>query len=928
MLFLMKFSALWISILALLFCFAPCHAQEAAGTLRGTALDYSSHKPLAGVLIKVEGTSLATRADSSGKFIFRSISAGKYKLIGVLGNYYSTVSDPIEIYPEKTTSVQINMLSGEPAKFLYFSVGGITVTAERDLLPGSHENTFKISSSEIEHMQATNIGDVLDLIPGVDCANRPGLETPKKIGLRGADGLAYSPAQADQPEAFGTRLVVDNIPFSNNVNLNAGAGASYGEVKPTVGGGIDLRKLPADNVEAVEVIYGVPSVEYGDFVGGIVRVTTKSGDAPMRLKLKSNPDTKEFNLSDGFALGSGHTINYSINYAYGLRDIRFSGDEVKRLSFQAVFNHKVLSRLKMNETIRFSRWFDDYTVEGDSLARQAYNHDSDLSIGQKIDYRISKQTSLSFTGYLNYTNRKNYRRQKETVSNVYVTNRLTSGTQPAALLQQPYIWDMLTTGREYHAAGKVNLQHRLLTKGIIHNLLIGGEYQFEGNRGQGRQFDPLSPPFGKAGDRPHSFRDIPDFRQAGFYAEDRIAARLHFPMTFTLGLRGEMYNPTGFGGSELIRSRNGTYWNPRTGLRIRFHRDLQIRSSYGISSKAPPLLYLYPEPFYQDILEWHYGVSDTIPLMTTNIFNLENPGLKGYTQRKFEVAVDYQIQNIGLTLTAFRERVDNAPSLVSLPLMREVYAWPEWPSSQNKVLVKKDAVNNGAFARAENLAWVERRGMEFVLHSRRIDRLNMIFRINGAFSIRRNGRKSSLSVSGSKKITEIGTQGGHRDIDVYPVYPYFDGRSKKLIMKYNLDYVNKPLGIWLTFTFYHKILDESLTYDTNLKYKTASGYFKDGIYYPVSPEQASDLGLVSIFEANSTTTFRLPVTYFFNITVSKGIYEGMELSLFVNNVLNERNFYYNNSEISVAANPEIFFGIEFSAKVQPLAKSAFSSLFK
>ena len=81
--------------------------------------------------------------------------------------------------------------------------------------------------------------------------------------------------------------------------------------------GIDLRTITTDNIESVEVITGVPSVEYGDLTGGAVIVNTKAGRQPLQIKFNTNPNVYMFSGTKGFGLGEkGGNVNVGLDYAY------------------------------------------------------------------------------------------------------------------------------------------------------------------------------------------------------------------------------------------------------------------------------------------------------------------------------------------------------------------------------------------------------------------------------------------------------------------------------------------------------------------------------------------------------------------------------------------------------------------------------------
>ena len=63
------------------------------------------------------------------------------------------------------------------------------------------------------------------------------------------------------------------------------------------------NNLSTSNVESIEVISGIPSVEYGDVGSGIVKISTKKGKTPYMVTFSSNPNTKQVSASKGFGIG-------------------------------------------------------------------------------------------------------------------------------------------------------------------------------------------------------------------------------------------------------------------------------------------------------------------------------------------------------------------------------------------------------------------------------------------------------------------------------------------------------------------------------------------------------------------------------------------------------------------------------------------------
>jgi len=56
----------------------------------------------------------------------------------------------------------------------------------------------------------------------------------------------------------------------------------------------------------------------------------------------------------------------------------------------------------------------------------------------------------------------------------------------------------------------------------------------------------------------------------------------------------------------------------------------------------------------------------------------------------------------------------------------------------------------------------------------------------------------------------------------------------------------------------------------------------------------------------------------FSLVASKSLFKGAEVSLFVENIFNDRAYYLNREGLYSSRNHEIFWGIAFSSKIDDL----------
>ncbi|MDR9830557.1 TonB-dependent receptor plug domain-containing protein, partial [Vibrio sp. FNV 38] len=143
---------------------------------------------------------------------------------------------------------------------------GVTVTASYP--KDGTGTTHNIGRDALNHLQLSNMSDMLALLPGGKTVN-PDLTAATELTVRGGGSGAGN-------AAFGTAVEVNGVRMGDN--------AAFGGLA-----GVDTRSLQVENIESVEVVSGVPSAEYGDLGSGMVRVTTRKGRTPVQATFSVNP---------------------------------------------------------------------------------------------------------------------------------------------------------------------------------------------------------------------------------------------------------------------------------------------------------------------------------------------------------------------------------------------------------------------------------------------------------------------------------------------------------------------------------------------------------------------------------------------------------------------------------------------------------------
>ncbi len=851
--------------------------QESIGTIKGVVRDKAGEL-LPGANVVIKGTRVGCSTSVDGAYIIAKLKPGVYMLeVSYVG--CAAVRKEVVVRPGETSVA--DFVLDQPS----FMIGAIECVGNTELLPKDANTKTVISSAVIEHYQASSVGDVLDLVPGIQKTANPGLSKTSQIAVRGD--------QDDNLSAFGTLVMVDGIPLSNNANLQFEKYTSSTTGVSNRLGGADLRTIPADNIQSIEVVSGVPSVRYGDVTSGIINVQTKIGRQPHRVKFKSNPDTWEGNLGGGIMFDSTG-VSYNLNVARSERDLRKDGDEFTRLTGQVVLTNTLFDgAVTMNNKLYGQRLFDEEKPKGDVWQTHNYNRGYTLTYSLWGKYIPPDEVSnWEYNTYVTYR-KENSMRSKLVQSDIRIL--------PSGDTISTYVGKVETRGEEWTLGGRLEWNQLFYTGDLIHRFTVGSDVQYNANTGEGVLVDTLFNYYGSTSGRSsYKFDDIPGQLLWSLYAEDKFTGTLGCDYNLSFGVRYEMYRPLSFnikglwGDGDLVRSRQGSYFNPRMNLLVYLSDVNQVRLSAGFSSKSPSMSSIYPEP---DVLRWRNPFENRIVHFRPDLRSLD---LKGYREGQVELAYDHKLfGNIGTSFSGYYKKRNNEPRSVDNP----IFAIASVGQNSQAYFVDR-------YSKYANVGWTETKGLEFAFRTNQIRPLNMEFQLVGSYSFIKRG--SNALLFDETPDASRGEFPNYRvpdmpyDTLVGLVYPSSYRWDDRLILNYYVKYTVPPLGLWIT------LRAEQLVFE---RYQS----------YSAKPLDYSLLSPAALLEQQFQESMRPRyVKWLFNLNISKSLFKGGEVSFYVNNFLDDPAIgRYNTTATTYSdnvRNPDLFYGIEFSLSVDELLK--------
>lgn len=920
--------------LTLLFCALSytISAQKPNNTtsFQGRVIEQATDEPLPGANISLAQYGITTTADADGYFTLKNVPLGKttvqIKFIGML---------PI--------SKEITVKSGQskPEIFLMeeenFSLKEVTVVATNNKVGSSTASS--ISRSAIDHLQATSLGDIMELLPG-QLASNPTLNSPSKAVLR--------QVQSDALNSMGTSIVFNGSPISNNANLQIGNTAKNGTLNTgftsTAGSGSDMRQISVDNIESVDVIRGIPSVEYGDMTSGVIIVNPKAGVYPFQIKIKINPTLTQASIGKGFGLGkNGGNLSVDFDYAKSLSDERRPYQGFQRFTTNLLYSKNFKQHL--TTTTGFGLYSDlDATKLDPSDARYQRERRAE-NIGFKFNTNIVWNIDNDFLKFIklnvsaNYARQKGYNQEIKGNFGYMVTSAMQDGTvtsnrqeeildvsgnpitnadrlDPSALtniLPYEFLTQMSTYGKPLNLFGKLSANFFKEIFSTRNRIVVGLDWKTDVNFGKGKVFDPLMPP--ESGLRKRPYSEIPALNQLSAYAEENLSTSLiDRELKLQLGVRMDAIQPG--------RKENRTVVSPRLNVSYEIvPRVITLKGGWGVTAKAPPLMFLYPENAYFDFVNYDNlgstGIADNqkLSIITTKVYDTANRKLKIAKNTKSEIGADFQFGQTSLSITGYNEVLRNGYSFGQDFGTFHLFELIKYKTVANRPgnypQISEDKRSNVilSYNTPLNDRTNKNQGIEFDFSSGQIAAIRTQFVFNGAWM---RTRMYSTNCSFYQKNPDA--NGTYKDIGVYAPG---DGSEYKRFST-NLRIIhNIPRISFLISLSIQTIWHDSHRY-LGTENKTPIGYLSatDLAYTALNPGDPIHPDWQKQILANREIKESYSPLWLFNLRLTKELKKFGGFAFFVNNLFMHRPMEESkrNPGNYKMRNPEQFFGAEIWLK--------------
>lgn len=792
-----------------------------------------------------------------------------------------------------------------------------------------------IGRQAMDHLQPSSFGDMMELIPG-GRAQDPYLTGPNTINLREAGVGDNNYATS----SLGTSFIIDGAPISTNANLQRVSGGTDSESlkRDFTNRGVDMRSISTDDIERVEIVRGIPSVEYGDLTSGLVKIERRRGGNNITARLKADMGSYLFYVGKGFEWQPRKlSLNINADYLDSRIDPRNTLENYKRITLSARL-HKAWSGTHFNTTLATSV---DYTGSFDNDKT-----DPDLNEGAIDTYESSYNRWALMTSFslkpndydswfkaLNATLSTSLDNDNITREKFIQLRRATiaatsteQGESDAVILPYSYTTKHEVDGKPFNLFLKVNAKLQVPTERVSNSLLLGVDWNVDKNYGKGQIFEPTLPLYPGMSGRPRDISMIPASHTFSVYAEENLKTTIAGnTIEVVAGIRGShMMNL-----SSRYALNSKFYWDPRVNIGWTFPQFkvgddvgfVRLSGGLGEHTKMPTIEHLYPEPVYIDLVQFNYyhpnEAYKRIGIMTY-VVDPTNYDLRAARNFKWEVGTDINIAGNRLSVTYFRENMTSGFRSTALyaPYDYKLYDTSvidggtlTGPPSMEGVPYEatRELV---AYSRYSNGSQTKKEGIEYTFASRRIEKIHTRLTINGAWfkTVHRN------SVALMERPSQVV---GDRQVPFVGIYKDIEGYTDEMVnTNFTLD-TDVPR---LKLGFSVSAQCQWFTSNQRLPISNYPDQYMDidGDMHNWTPELVDDVLLRYLIRNNTESMydlFKVPFSMNINFKVTKKFFnDHLHIAMFCNKIW-DYTPNYERDGVTIRRHVTPYFGLEMNIKL-------------
>lgn len=822
------------------------------------------------------------------------------------------------------------------------ALGEVVVTARASDGPVT---SSIIGRDAMTHLQPNSIADLMELLPG-GYAKDPNMGEANTITLRETGTMgAYGAITKNNNysiSSLGTQFMVDGVPISTDANLqysplsdtqSSASSSTVENNRNITNRGVDMRSISTDDIESVEVVRGIPSVEYGNLTSGLINIKKIRRAIPLTARFKADGYSKLFSLGKGLQLdGEGNSIlNVDLGYMDSKIDPTDNFENYKRvtgaLRYTLRGDRKEKIKWQWNSAFDYSGSFDDS------------KSDPDINYGRVDEYK-SSYSRLALTNGFNVKMPKSW--FKELDVNTLVSLQLdrlrqtrlvapqrygivplswSDGENEAQAVYAEYTAHYLCDGKPFNAYVKVKGVMGFKTPYTLHTIKVGANWDLAKNFGRGQVYD-MHHPLSVSGwsSRPRKYSDIPSLQNFSLFAEELLKADVgQSKVELMLGVRLNTLL-----GLDKQYDMSGKYYaDPRANLAWHFPKfevagkpmSISLNGGYGITTKMPTLNYLYPDKYYSNFICLAYfdtanPEQDSKFVVHTYVQEPTNYQIKPARNHKWEIRMDMDWNDNRLSLDYFRESMTSG---FRYSTIYGVYDYKSYDVTQmaagmdyTTLPYENKRVLDG-YQQASNGSELVKQGIELAFTSQRIRCLRTRINVTGAWFHTKYTNSQPL---------------------FSPVSTVIDGRAvrEKYVGLYNWNDGRENDRLNTNVTFDTQIPEWKLIFTTSVqcmwmirtkqmwKNGTPMAYmsYVDGQLHDFKDADRSDpylMQLVRTYNEEQFKPFTVPMSMLVNLKVTKEIGKYMRLSFFANKILDYLPDYTANGKV-IRRNASPYFGVE------------------